>query len=110
MLLENRRRSRFLPAPGMTITSWSRSNYRGPISHRKLRITFNDFGIQLRCFALTPHGCSELDPIVERAAVRLVVSIDGPLDADKFRLQVIVADAHHCIPVPARIDKRKMGG
>ena len=39
----------------------------------------------------------------------MIVSIDGALDADKFRLQVIVADAHHGIPVPARIDKRKMG-
>ena len=48
------RRSIFLAAPGMTITSRSRSNYRGPISHGKLWITFDDFGIQLWCLALTP--------------------------------------------------------
>src|SRR6185503_7143953 len=107
---EDVRRSRFLAAPGMTITSWSRSNYRGPISHGKLWITFDDFGIQLRRLALTPHGCSEPDPIIQGAAVGLIVSIDGALDADKFSLQIVIADADHCIPVPSCIDKRQMGG
>src|SRR5215467_12723192 len=51
----------------------------------------------------------ELDSIVERSAVRLFASVNWPLDADKFSLQVTAAGTHHCIPVPARIDKRKMG-
>src|SRR6478672_8351186 len=92
----------------MTITSWSRSNYSGPISHGKLWITFDDFGIQLRGLALTPHGCAEPDPIIQGAAVRLIVSLDGALDADEFSLQRVGADADHCISVSARIDERKM--
>ena len=40
------------------------ADHRGPISDGKLWITFDDFGIQLRCLALTPHGCSEPDAII----------------------------------------------
>ena len=80
----------------------------GSISHGKPWITFDDFGIQLRCLALTPHGCSEPDAIIEGAAVRLVVAIDGTLDADEFGLQIVSAGADHCVPVTANIDKGEM--
>ena len=90
---------------GPEVQILSPDQYRGPISHGKLWITFDDFGSQLWCLAFTPHGCSELDPIIERAAVRLIGSIDRAFDADKLSLQITVAYADHCIPVSARIDK-----
>ena len=55
---------KFDPVPQFKATAKLGSNYRGPISQGKLWITFDDFGIQLRCLALTPHGCSEPDPII----------------------------------------------
>src|SRR5262245_42085916 len=51
----------------------------------------------------------ELDSIVERTAVRLIASVNGALDADKLSFQVTAAGTDHGIPVPAYIDKRKMG-
>ena len=72
-------------------------------------MAFQNAGFQLGRFPLFPELGAKSDPVKQRAAVRLLVTLDWPRDTDKLSFDLFTGDVHNGVSVAAHVNKGQVG-
>ena len=77
-------------------------------SHRVLRVSFQDYSLELWRFTPPPQPSTIPDAIEERTSVRPVAALERTWNANKLGANAVARDPNDRIPVTTHIDEREM--